>query len=155
MPHPVRSCLSLAVATALICSGSLLVSVNAYAADNNEIRDFTRQALFIPDASVSFRQIDDDWNEHNKRYKHERNHHDYDDDWDDDDDDWDDDDWDDDDDDWDDDDWEEDDDWDDNQRYRGRYGDSDDLSDDLEDDEPWDDDQSDYPTLVRSAFMYY
>lgn len=116
MPHPVRPCLSLAVATALICSGSLLVSVNAYAADNNEIRDFTRQALFIPDASVSFRQIDDDWNEHNKRYKHERNHHDYDDDW------------------------EEDDDWDDNQRYRGRYGDSDDLSDDLEDDEPWDDD---------------
>lgn len=90
MPHPVRPCLSLAVATALICSGSLLVSVNAYAADNNEIRDFTRQALFIPDASVSFRQIDDDW--------------------------------------------------DDNQRYRGRYGDSDDLSDDLEDDEPWDDD---------------
>lgn len=147
MPHPVRPCLSLAVATALICSGSLLVSVNAYAADNNEIRDFTRQALFIPDASVSFRQIDDDWNEHNKRYKHERNHHDYDDDWDDDDDDWDDD--------WDDDDWEEDDDWDDNQRYRGRYGDSDDLSDDLEDDEPWDDDQSDYPTLVQSAFMYY
>ena len=131
MPHPVRPCLSLAVATALICSGSLLVSVNAYAADNNEIRDFTRQALFIPDASVSFRQIDDDWNEHNKRYKHERNHHDYDDDW------------------------EEDDDWDDNQRYRGRYGDSDDLSDDLEDDEPWDDDQSDYPTLVQSAFMYY
>ena len=143
MPHPVRPCLSLAVATALICSGSLLVSVNAYAADNNEIRDFTRQALFIPDASVSFRQIDDDWNEHNRRYKHERNHHDYDDDWDDDDDDWD------------DDDWEEDDDWDDNQRYRGRYGDSDDLSDDLEDDEPWDDDQSDYPTLVQSAFMYY
>lgn len=124
MPHPVRPCLSLAVATALICSGSLLVSVNAYAADNNEIRDFTRQALFIPDASVSFRQIDDDWNEHNRRYKHERYHHDYDDDWDDDDDD----------------DWEEDDDWDDNQRYRGRYGDSDDLSDDLEDDEPWDDD---------------
>ena len=123
MPHPVRPCLSLAVATALICSGSLLVSVNAYAADNNEIRDFTRQALFIPDASVSFRQIDDDWND--------------------------------DDDDWDDDDWEEDDDWDDNQRYRGRYGDSDDLSDDLEDDEPWDDDQSDYPTLVQSAFMYY
>lgn len=125
MPHPVRPYLSLAVATALICSGSLLVSVNAYAADNNEIRDFTRQALFIPDASVSFRQIDDDWNEHNRRYKHERNHHDYDDDWDDD---------------WNDDDWEEDDDWDDNQRYRGRYGDSDDLSDDLEDDEPWDDD---------------
>lgn len=128
MHRPALVRAALAAATALVCSGSLLISSSVCAKDYGEVKNLTSNTLFVPDSAVYFKQIDDDWDDdwddRPRKYKHRRHHRDYDDD------DWDDD---------DDDDWD-DDDWDDDRRYRGRYGDSDDFDDDWDDDEPWDDD---------------
>ena len=75
MHRPALVCTALAAATALVCSGSLLISSSVCAKDYGEVKNLTSNTLFVPDSAVYFKQIDDDW-----------------DDWDDDDDDdWDDD----------------------------------------------------------------
>ena len=76
MHRPALVRTALAAATALVCSGSLLISSSVCAKDYGEVKNLTSNTLFVPDSAVYFKQIDDDW----------------DDDWDDDDDDdWDDD----------------------------------------------------------------
>ena len=75
MHRPALVRTALAAATALVCSGSLLISSSVCAKDYGEVKNLTSNTLFVPDSAVYFKQIDDDW-----------------DDWDDDDDDdWDDD----------------------------------------------------------------